>query len=124
MKDRQTRESDDQVAGPDEIGTLVLAGELDAHDVPWITEALAALAARDTRRVAVDLGAVTFVDSAVLVALLGAAKDMRRHGGWLRIVNANGLPMRLLTLTRAEGTGSDGTEGVDFSRPVDPAGQA
>jgi anti-anti-sigma factor len=47
----------------------------------------------------VDLSGVTFIDCAGLAALLSARREVREHGGDLRIAGPSALARRLLGLT-------------------------
>ena len=88
----------------DEAGVRVLAvsGELDIATAPELCARLDA--SRTTRhpRMLVDLTDVGFCDSTGLRALLGAASEVRAHGGRFAIVcTASGAVARLLDVVGA-----------------------
>jgi anti-sigma B factor antagonist len=76
-------------------------GELDAYDAPGVRRRLQQ-AIEDEPRPAVlvaDLQRVTFLDSTILGALVGAQRRMRERGGELRIVYPSPPADRIFTLT-------------------------
>jgi anti-sigma B factor antagonist len=74
----------------DEAGVRVIAvtGELDIATAPDLCARLDANRGRGRPRMLVDLRAVDFCDSTGLRALLGAASEVRAHGGRFAIVCA------------------------------------
>jgi anti-sigma B factor antagonist len=69
----------DPVAGVSESGdalVVALAGELDLYNAPAVRKALLEAAARRPRRLVVDLGEVTFLDSTALGALVEARRAL------------------------------------------------
>jgi anti-sigma B factor antagonist len=72
----------------DEAGVRVLAvtGELDIATAPDLCARLDASRATRSPRLLVDLSDVDFCDSTGLRALLGAAAEVRAHGGRFAIV--------------------------------------
>jgi anti-sigma B factor antagonist len=98
---------------------LVLAGELDLYRAPQIEEALAKAidpgsgrgADGEAHRLAVDLRAVTFLDSTALALLLAASERQRARGGELLVLVGPQTPTtafvatgfdRLLAITRMD----------------------
>lgn len=83
-----------------ERGVVIAAvtGELDVSTVTRLRERLFKLA-DGGRTVIVDLNRVTFIDSAGLGALVGAARRASAHGGSLHAVCARPATRRLLWLT-------------------------
>jgi len=78
---------------------VAVAGEVDAHTAPEMKAALLEAVAR-RRNVAVDLAAVTFMDSQGLAALLRARQEAESRGGNLRLER---VPARVLKLLRITG---------------------
>jgi anti-sigma B factor antagonist len=72
----------------DESGVKVIAvaGELDIATAPSLCARLDATRAARRPRLLVDLTEVAFCDSTGLRALLGAASEVRAHGGHFAIV--------------------------------------
>ena len=75
-----------------------VAGEIDISTVTRLRERLFKLA-ENGRTLIVDLNRVTFIDSAGLGALIGAARRAAAHGGSLHAVCARPPTRRLLCLT-------------------------
>jgi anti-sigma B factor antagonist len=84
------------------MGDLVLSGELDVADVPALLSTLDALTQHGDRRVHVDLDDVTFVDAAVLGALVRTSNCLHEAGGSLVVTCRRGQPRRLFELARLE----------------------
>jgi anti-sigma B factor antagonist len=88
----------------DEAGVRVLAvsGELDIATAPELCARLDASRSTRRPRMLVDLTEVDFCDSTGLRALLGAASEVRAHGGRFAIVCApSGGVARLLDIVGA-----------------------
>lgn len=88
-------------------GILIsLSGELDAYDAPALRdafgEALAELGERTA--VALDLAAVSFLDSTVLGTIVGLLKRVRERGGELRVVLPETEARRIFALTALDRT--------------------
>jgi anti-sigma B factor antagonist len=83
-----------------ERGVVVAAvtGDIDISTVTRLREDLFKLA-DSGRTLIVDLNRVTFIDSAGLGALVGAARRAAEHGGSLHAVCARPQTRRLLWLT-------------------------
>ena len=75
-----------------------VAGEIDISTVTRLRERLFKLA-ESGRTLIVDLNRVTFIDSAGLGALVGAARRAAAHGGSLHAVCARPQTRKLLWLT-------------------------
>jgi anti-sigma B factor antagonist len=86
---------------------VAVAGEIDISTVAGLRERLFELAV-DGQSLIVDLDRITFIDSAGLGALVGAARSAAAHGGSLRAVCAEPRTRQLLWLT-----------GVDRRIPLD-----
>jgi len=82
----------------DTWGLLTVDGELDLSTSPELREALVALASGHDR-IAIDLRAVTFMDSTALGVIVAAMKRAREHGGELALVGPNGSPRKVLSIT-------------------------
>jgi anti-sigma B factor antagonist len=73
-------------------------GEIDIATVAKLRERLFELAATG-RPLIVDLDEVSFIDSAGLAALVGAAKRAAAHGGSLQVVSARRQARQLFRVT-------------------------
>jgi len=62
---------------------VVVSGDLDLATAPQLMSAVESLAASGARRVVVDLGAVSFIDSSGISALLRADRTLRGADGVL-----------------------------------------
>ena len=88
----------------DEAGVCVIAvaGELDIATAPSLCARLDASRAGRRPRLLVDLSKVEFCDSTGLRALLGAASEVRTHGGRFALVcEPGGGVARLLDVVGA-----------------------
>src|SRR5207249_7723676 len=83
-----------------ERGVVIVAvtGDIDISTVPPLRERLSELA-DGGQTLIVDLNRVTFIDSAGLGALVGAARRAAAHGGSLHAVCARPQTRKLLWLT-------------------------
>src|SRR5260370_31520674 len=70
-----------------DYGVVAVAGEVDIGTVTRLRERLFELAASG-RTLVVDLDQVSFIDSAGLAALVGAARRAAAHGASLQVVCA------------------------------------
>ena len=68
------------------VRVIEVKGELDIATAPTLCARLDASRTRRRPRLLVDLSAVDFCDSTGLRALLGAASEVRAHGGRFAIV--------------------------------------
>jgi anti-sigma B factor antagonist len=92
---------------------VVAAGEIDIATVAQLRERLFELA--DTgQSIVIDLSQVSFVDSAGLGALVGAAKRAAAHGATLHVVGARPQIRQLFRVTGLEGR-------VPLARTLDEA---
>ncbi|WP_394425596.1 STAS domain-containing protein [Streptomyces sp. SGAir0957] len=82
------------------IEVLTAAGEIDASSIPALSAALSAAndGAAEKPRTVLDLGAVTFMDSTGINALLTAHRAAAEAGGWLRLAALNGPVQRVVEL--------------------------
>jgi anti-sigma B factor antagonist len=82
----------------DAWGVLTVDGELDLSTSPELRDALMNLGA-DHPRIAIDLRAVTFMDSTALGVIVAAMKRAREGGGELALVGPTGSPRKVLSIT-------------------------
>lgn len=78
---------------------VALHGEQDAFEAKRCRAALEDGLSIGGGRVVVDLSGVTFGDSSLLGALVGAAKEARRHGCKVRVVTADERMKRKFVVT-------------------------
>jgi anti-anti-sigma factor len=76
-----------------------LTGRLDLLSATAVRQRLAETVAGGQKRLVVDLGAVPFIDSSGLGALIGGLKAARQAGGDLRIARAGDQAVAVLKLT-------------------------
>ena len=89
-----------QECAADGTGTLLrITGELDITARGDLHEAI--MAALDSGDVIVDLAAVTFIDSEALGALIDGYNEARSRSTGFRVVNANGVVARVLSVSGA-----------------------
>jgi anti-anti-sigma factor len=89
-------------ATPD-IAVVVLGGRVDAASVRSQRDQLHALPSRGIYRIVLDLGAVTFLDSAGMAMLVSLLKRARAAGGEVRVVEpADDAVRHILQLTRLD----------------------
>ena len=85
----------------DGASVLTAVGEFDIGSVQLVREAI--LGALETsNKVIVDLSGATFIDSTVLGALVGGARNAAEKGGWLRFVNPQAPVRRVLRITEID----------------------
>jgi anti-sigma B factor antagonist len=92
----------ERVTVDDDAGTVVVspAGELDAFTSPELRSELHRLLEDvATKRLVVDLTAVTFLDSSALGVLVGALRRLRERGGELHVVQPRPTVKRIFELT-------------------------
>lgn len=83
------------------IHIITLGGRLEAATVPRLREAQEGLLAGGAKDFIVDLGAVTFMDSAGMAALVSLLKRSRQAGGNIVLVKPQDpAAYRILSLTR------------------------
>lgn len=86
-------------AGAGDWFRIALRGDVDVDTSPQLSAAVDDALGRGRRHVAVDMGAVTFLDSTGLTALLRARDAMASAGGSLRVTSASPVVVRLLEIT-------------------------
>jgi len=101
MTDESTFELHSAVAD-DGIVVLTVVGEVDMTTAPELTRAFAAVP-DSSRRVIVDLGGVTFLDSSGLNALVRGRRELAAGDVELRVVApAAGAVRRVIEITQLE----------------------
>jgi anti-anti-sigma factor len=88
----------EELPSSDGVATVVLSGELDMAAAPELRERVDAAAGR--RALVIDLGAATFIDSAVLKELLRARAELSARDARLVLAGVAPPVRRLLDLTR------------------------
>jgi anti-anti-sigma factor len=78
---------------------LEVSGELDLATGPMLRQAVGEALGRGRRQVAVDAGALTFMDSSGLVALVAARNDVAAAGGTFRLTAVSPQVAALLEMT-------------------------
>jgi anti-sigma B factor antagonist len=81
--------------------TVVASGEIDLASSPELRRELQALLDDGARRIVLDLGAVTFIDSSGLGVLVGVLKRINEEGdeGSLEIRGLNGPVRKVFEIT-------------------------
>jgi anti-sigma B factor antagonist len=75
------------------------SGRLDLLSAGEIKQRLSQAVAEGKRRLVIDLGEVSFIDSSGLGALISGLKSARAAGGYLRIARASEQARLILELT-------------------------
>jgi anti-sigma B factor antagonist len=78
---------------------VTASGEIDIHTCGQLEAALLGLADEGAAIVTLDLGAVAFIDSSGLRALVVGHKALEERGGALVVVNPSSMAARLLEVT-------------------------
>jgi anti-sigma B factor antagonist len=81
-----------------EVAIVEVTGDIDLTTVAELRERLFALA-DEGQPLIIDLDRVTFIDSAGLGVLIGAARRVEGHGGTLHAVCSQPQPRQLLWMT-------------------------
>jgi anti-anti-sigma factor len=90
-----------QVGG---VVRLAVAGEIDEDVTEVLTAAIfSAVGEDEVTQVLVDLRGVTFLAAAGIRDLLEGRAEVLRHGCGYRVINADGLVLWVLNVTRTEG---------------------
>jgi anti-sigma B factor antagonist len=104
----------------DDVGVVVLGGEIDIYSAPQFKEVLVNGIEGGARRVVVDLSQVTFIDSTALGVLVSGAKRVRPRNGNLDIVCTDENIIRIFQITgldRIFGIYASRTEAMKASAP-------
>jgi anti-sigma B factor antagonist len=81
---------------------LTLTGDMNAITAPALKAQLKELAAQGRIQVVVDMGAVGFIDSSGLAALVSGLKAVRSAGGSLKLAAVSDQPREVFKLTMLE----------------------
>jgi anti-sigma B factor antagonist len=84
---------------PGGVHTVHVSGELDLATAPRLEEALADVSAQT---LVIDLSGCTFLDSAGIRTLVGAARERSGAGSTLSVVTADPGILRLLEITAVD----------------------
>lgn len=83
----------------DDLGVIVLSGEVDIYTAPQFKECLLELLDSGVRRLVVDLSQITFIDSTALGVLIGGVRRVHSSGGAMTIVVTTRPVERVLSIT-------------------------
>ena len=83
----------------DDLGVVVLSGEVDIFTAPQFKESLLELLDSGVKRLVVDLSAVTFIDSTALGVLIGGVRRVNSAGGAMALVVVSRPVERVLSIT-------------------------
>jgi anti-anti-sigma factor len=83
------------------VALLRLSGELDINARDDVHDAILVNLDAGATNLVVDLGAVTFIDSEALGALINGYNACQARGADFRVTNARGLVDRVLTISGA-----------------------
>lgn len=88
---------------PDQAPAVIrLAGELNTLTSTRLREQIQACLAEGRHGVLIDLGAVTFIDSSGLSALVAGLKGLTLQGGRLALVGLQPQALTLFAITQAD----------------------
>jgi anti-sigma B factor antagonist len=82
-----------------EVHVVSVSGELDLHTAGELSAELEGVIARRPKRIVVDLGGVTFLDSTALGALVTAAKHARAVGAPTLVVTDDPHTLKIFRIT-------------------------
>ena len=99
LSDSATSDFAVSVEPGDAVTTVRVAGELDIYTAPKLLDHLRSMMEESGRTVAVDLGAVRFIDSSGLGALVNALKQFRQTGGDLLLRSPTPSTYKLFEIT-------------------------
>jgi len=83
----------------DDLGVIVLSGEVDIYTAPQFKECLLELLDSGVKRLVVDLSQITFIDSTALGVLIGGVRRAHSSGGAMTIVVTTRPVERVLSIT-------------------------
>lgn len=81
------------------VNIVHVSGEIDVASAAVLRDALEALIADGRRRLTLDLGGVTFMDSTGLGIVVGRLKKLARHGGTLTVAASHERVLRVFAIT-------------------------
>ncbi len=82
-----------------DLAIMHLSGRLDFTSAAEVKQAFAEAVANGYRRIVVNLGNVSFIDSSGLSALVSGLRTAREAGGDVRVAAAGQQPSTLFSLT-------------------------
>lgn len=88
----------EEAAGP----VIMLYGEADLTSAAQLSALISAQLSEDTRHLTIDVSRLTFADSAIIRALVLAARTLRERGGTVALRHPRPALARVLELTGAE----------------------
>lgn len=83
----------------DDLGVVVVGGEVDIFTAPQFKECLVELLDEGVNRLVVDLSDVTFIDSTALGVLIGGVRRVHGAGGSMSLVVTSRPVERVLGVT-------------------------
>ena len=86
-----------------DIGIIEVAGEIDIYNCSEIKKLIDAFIGRKVKRIIVDMGRVTYIDSSTIGVLLSELKRLKEQKGGLRLLNLKGVPRDVFKMARLEG---------------------
>jgi anti-sigma B factor antagonist len=87
------------VSVSDSVASIVADGEIDANSAPQLREELDGLLASGVHELVVDLGGVTFLDSAGLCVLAATHRKAQGQGARLRVRASSRAVIRPMQIT-------------------------
>jgi len=84
------------------VYVIGIEGRFDAYEVPKLTAWFNENLSEEQANIIVDLGAVDFIDSSGLAALVKGLKRSRMHGGDLLLCNLRQVVQTIIELTRLD----------------------
>jgi anti-sigma B factor antagonist len=86
----------------EELTILRIEGALDALSAPLVHPIIETLVAERRRRVVVDLGELSLIDSSGVGALVSLYKRLHEQGGLVRAIGVRGQPLAIFELLRLD----------------------
>jgi len=86
-----------------EVGIIELAGEIDIYNCSEIKKLIDAYIGRNIKKIVVDMGKVTYIDSSTIGVMLSELKRLEDRKGGLKIINLKGAPRNVFEMARLEG---------------------
>ena len=84
------------------IGFIDLAGEIDIYNCGEVKKLIDAYVNRKIKKIIVDMGKVTYIDSSTIGVLLSEFKRLKAQKGGLKLINLKGSPRSVLEMARLE----------------------
>ncbi len=86
-----------------EVGIIEAAGEIDIYNCGEIKKLIDAYINRKIKKIVVDMGKVTYIDSSTIGVLLSELKRLQGQKGNLKLLNLKGVPRDVFSMARLEG---------------------